>query len=116
METSRTLTRKQAEIIIKGTFPNYRGRKIRLQLTNQVTFSDLHWDGGSRNTYAAMSNDGRTDRLDCSHIAPWNNPVNGRTFDLMPGILIVEHSIFCGKDGGLTIFMNPASAGTLTFN
>jgi hypothetical protein len=33
METSRNLTRKQAEKIIKATFPNYRGRKIQLQLT-----------------------------------------------------------------------------------
>lgn len=113
-ETTRSLTRRQAEKIINATFPSYRGRKIRLELTKQVTFCDLNWSGGTRNSYAAIAHDGRTDRLDMSRVAPWANPIEGRTIDLPPGVLIVEHSIFCGKDCGLHLYLNPASAGTLS--
>lgn len=113
IETTRSLTRKQAEKIIKASFPEYKGRKIQLELTDKVTFSDTNWGGGSRNRYAAIAHDGRTDRLDFSGIAPWRNPIEGRTIDLPPGVLIVEHTIFCGKDCGLRLYLNPASAGTL---
>ncbi len=113
LETTRSLTRKQAEKIINASFPEYRGRKIQLELTDKVTFSDTNWGGGSRNRYAAIAHDGRKDRLDFSRVAPWNNPIEGRTIDLPPGVLIVEHTVFCGKDCGLHLYLNPASAGTL---
>ena len=109
----QTLTRKQAAKIIAATFPNYKGRKIRLERAESIRFTDTNWDGGSRNTYAAMAFDGRSENLDLSRVAPWSNPIEGRSFPLPPGYLIVEHSIFCGQDMGLRIYMNPASAGEL---
>ena len=108
-----TLTRKQAAKIIAATFPNYKGRKIKLERTSSVTFSDTTWDGGSKNYYAAISIDGRSEVLDMTKVMPWSNPLEGRTFPLPTGCLLVEHTIFCGKDAGLHIYVNPASAGEL---
>jgi hypothetical protein len=110
---SQTLTRKQAAKIIAATFPNYKGRKIRLEHVAKVTFSDTNWCEGSRSQYAAMATNGQSEVLNMKGVAPWNNPIEGKTFPLPPGYLIVEHTIFCGKDCGLTVYMNPDSAGEL---
>lgn len=40
--------------------------------------------------------------------APWINPVEGKTVELSPEVLIVEHSIFCGKDSGITVYVHPS--------
>lgn len=102
------ITRKQAAEIIKATFPNYTGKKIRVEFTSKVTFYDTNWSGGTRNVYAAVKADGRTARVNVP--APWINAIEGKTFDLPADILVVEHSFFCGKDAGLTIYSNPVNA------
>ena len=101
------VTRKQAENIIKATFPEYRGRKIKVEFRPEVTFYDTNWGGGSRNQYAAVKADGTKARLNVP--APWLNVVEGATVPLPADVLIVEHSIFCGKDCGLTIYANPVN-------
>ncbi len=107
METqSVKITRKQAQAILKATFPQYTGRKIRVTFTDQVTFSDTNWGGGTRNKYAAVRADGKSGIFNAP--APWVNPLEGRTVDLPVDVLLVEHSIFCGQDCGITIYANPA--------
>lgn len=106
------LTRKQAQPILKATFPDYNGRKIRLVYAEKITFSDTNWGGGSRNKYMGY-------RLDTAKAemfnapAPWNNPVEGATVEMPLNGVVVCHSHFCGQDVGITIYVHPDHAPKL---
>ena len=99
------IKKSQARDIIKATFPGYKGRKVKVEFAPTVTFYDTNWGGGSRNSYAAVGSDGRTAHLGVP--APWANAVEGETVDVAENVLIVKHTIFCGKDLGITIYANP---------
>ncbi len=102
------LTRKQAKLILDKTFPEYPGRKIKVEFTTRVTFYDTNWGGGTRNWYHALRADGNNTRLMAS--APWINPVEGKTIELPVDVIVVEHSVFCGHDTGITIYAHPSNA------
>jgi hypothetical protein len=104
MNHKMKLKKAQAWPIVKATFPNYKGRTFHIEFTNKVTFFDTNWGGGSRNSYAAVRSDGKTAKLGVP--APWINPVEGKSIELPEDVLVVEHSIFCGKDCGITIYAN----------
>lgn len=103
------VTRKEVNPIVNGTFPNYKGRKIRVCPSESVTLSDLNWSGGTRSQYRAVTLDGipagNIDRY--NQVAPWLNPVEGLSVAIPQGIVVVEHTMFCGKDIGLRIWTNP---------
>jgi len=91
--------------IIRRTFPEYKGRKIRIS-TDIPSRLDSYWDGGSRDYYAFCSLDEKK-----AFSVPSNHPLyegkNPRTLKRLPErILLVRQSIFCGKDLGITIFVN----------
>ena len=92
----------------------YTGRKVKIQITESVTidFDAGQWHGGSKSDY-------------------WTVQIaTGRTLaakadtkiKLEPGFAVVRHSIFCGKDMGVTIYalaadiapMLPKAAPALT--
>jgi len=99
------VSRKLVETIIRKSFPDYRGRKVKFQISPTVTFMNTNWTGGSKNEYVALRADGAWARLDI--YAPWANPVEGQIVDLPKDILVVERKFFCGKDAGVTIWANP---------
>lgn len=103
------LTRKEAAPFIKATFPEYNGRKIKVKFSEKITFYDTNWGGGTRNQYAALKMDGTLSRI-ITVPAPWINPIEGETAEIPAGILVVEHSIFCGHDLGITIHARPETA------
>ena len=105
------ITRKQALPIIQSTFPDYTGRKIKIEFTDKVTFYDTNWSGGTRNYYVALRSDGSTR---APYIpAPWINTVEGSKVELPENVLIIMHSYFCGSDMGITIYANPCYAPKL---
>ena len=102
-----TKVRKDAvRPIVEATFPRYRGRTFKVGFTDTVSFHDTNWGGGSRNTYRAVRMDKGTVN-DLPSFAPWSNPVEGQTVDLPENVVVVEHSIFCGKDMGLRFYAHP---------
>jgi len=71
------------------------------------------WDGGSRDTYRGVNLvDGRAMDMPGQQEAPWGNRQEHK-ITLQPGFAIVEHSIFCGKDMGLTFYVHPSNAAAL---
>ena len=100
------LTRKQAMPIIKVAAPDYTGRKIKICFADHVTLHDLNWGGGTRSKYTLLDEVRGIGRFAVG--APWDrdNP-EGQRIDLAPGTLVVQHSIFCGADMGLTIWAAP---------
>lgn len=94
----------------------YNGKKFAAQVCDSVSLTNTWWDGGSRNSYSAYSLE--TGQF-VSNIAPasapsaFGNDYNGAQFDIKPGIVVIKHSVFCGKDMGLTFYVNPENAAKL---
>jgi len=96
--------------ITRAAFPSWRGRKARVRPVESMTLHDLNWSGGTRSQYVAIEL-ATLRRAAGEHMnmpAPWANPFEGKQIALAPGLAIVEHCIFCGKDLGCTIYVHPA--------
>ena len=95
---------------------SYSGKQFKAIVTESVTipiYAGL-WSGGSRDTYRVVRlSDGATIEPVRHNAAPWDSGRAERKVDLEPGIAVVEHSIFCGKDAGLTFYVHPANATAL---
>jgi hypothetical protein len=92
--------------IVRATFPGYKGKKFKLS-TDVPGRLDSYWDGGSRDYYAFYElSTGKQFSVSSNH--PFFESHNPRKLDSLPnGIVLVKHSIFCGKDVGITIYVNP---------
>lgn len=96
--------------LVKLAYPDYRGRRIQEDRSGSVHFYGLNWDGGCRNYFTAVQlSTGRSREL---HVpAPWDNPVEGQTVRIPPGIAVVEHS-YSGQYQSVTVHY-PAPAPEL---
>lgn len=94
----------------------YDGRKFQAIVCEQVTIpmdAGL-WSGGSRETYRVIRmDDGATVDAVNHNAAPWNNSRREITVRLEPGICVVQHSMFCGKDMGLRFYVHADNAAKL---
>jgi hypothetical protein len=104
------LTRIPAELkaVYSAAFPTYRGRLFRLTVTDRPQNVKSYWDGGSRDYYAFV-------RLADGAVLPmpaqsaFDKQLAGAdAAPMRPGFALVERSIFCGKDRGLTLILHPA--------
>jgi hypothetical protein len=93
-------------------FPNYRGRKpVRIRASKSCHISD-YWSEGSR-TYSVFVDFKTGKALSDSEVGfqvqTIANPFSLRIgdFDLKPGIVVVENTIFCGKDLGIRVVVHP---------
>jgi len=93
----------------------YHGRKFNAVVCESVTITGTNWSGGSRSRYTGVGVNGRIGRSfgGSDMPAPWNNPVEGTEFAIPPGLIVVEHSIFRGKDLGLTFYVHPSNAAAM---
>jgi hypothetical protein len=99
------ITNKQATPIVKHVFPEYTGRKFKIEFTESITLYDTNWSGGTKNEYRFIGSNGKI--AIPSIPAPWNNMIEGSKIDIPENMLVVEHSYFCGNDMGIRIYANP---------
>lgn len=91
--------------IILNTFPNYRGKKIKIS-TDIPKNLNSYWQGGSRDRYCFYQLSTGTS-YDVTSNHPVFNKNNPRNLEKLPtGIVIVRHSIYCGEDMGIFIYAN----------
>ena len=103
----------QVPAAIRGA---YSGKKFRAIVTDSVYIpSDAGtWSGGSRTLYSAIHLTSGESRPACdSYSAPWDSSRKDQSVTLKPDFAIISHSIFCGKDMGLTIYIHPINAAAL---
>ena len=101
----------EVKSMARMAFPNYTGRKFKLDNSGRPVNVTSYWDGGSRDYYSAV-NLSTGERIDV--------PQNGTPFDGGPvapdgvtvpaGYVIAMRSIFGGKDMGVTFYVNPETA------
>ena len=107
-----SLSDKTIRKIVKATYPEWKGRKIKLHVIDHYSMAN-YWDGGSRDYAKAY-------HLESGFVAEPSyastNPMRESahlTINIPEGVVIVEHSIFMGKDVGITIHVNPANVTRL---
>lgn len=91
------------DIAIKA-FPGYSGKKFKVETFSGPMELRSYWDGGSRDYYVIINM-----KLGKAKAVP-ENGIQGKTFrisKLPEGFAVVRHSIFSGKDMGITIYVNP---------
>lgn len=94
----------------------YSGNKFQVRVCETVTIpADAGlWSGGSRSQYVGVDMVSYTRYpLSYDNTSPWNEARKEHTVKLEPGKAIVEHSMFCGKDMGLRIYIHPDNATKL---
>lgn len=99
---------KEVQWLTRSAFPT-RKREVRIVVTEHVTFHGTFWDGGSKNEFVAIKlASGNTATLEVGS-SPWTAIAEGKTVELQPGFAIVEHSVFCGKEMPLTVYLHPSN-------
>lgn len=94
----------------------YDGAKFKAIVCETVTIPTTAgmWESGSRDAYSAINlATGRQISLDMiGGNDPWDRkaPI---TIELPPNVAIVVHTIFCGKDLGLTFYLRATNAAQL---
>lgn len=104
------LDRNQVPAAIRG---GYTGKKFQVVVTESVTIPAEAglWFHGSRDLYKVVELfSGRRQEAPNQHLDPWTSARQARKVELRDGYAVVEHSIFQGKDMGLTIYINPVNA------
>jgi len=66
------------------------------------------WSDGSRDLFSAVSlASGAVVTIPGQDGAPWNASRSEKTVDIRPGFCLIQHSISCGRDCGLTFYVHP---------
>ena len=102
MKTNNPLVKE----IAKKAFPDYKGRKYRIETAKSVDVRS-YWDGGSRDYFNFVRLDNLQVFGQVSAQSMFDKPIHGADrVELIPGLACVRHSYFCGKDSGLTVIVN----------
>ena len=104
--TTIYLEPNQVPAFLRGA---YKGKQFSAQVCTEIEIDNHagYWDGGSRTTFEVVRHDGkRLSLCDTSQHPLFKRP--GETsYKMVPGFVIVEHSIFCGRDMGLRFHVHP---------
>lgn len=93
--------------ILGATFPEYTGRKVKLVFVESLTMHDVHWGGGTKNTYRGVRADGS--EFGFREGNPWDGTsAENKRITLTRDFLVVCETIFCGEHCGITIYAHPS--------
>jgi hypothetical protein len=100
--------------LARAAYPGYKGRTLQWQVSTNVELQGTYWEGGSRSTYAGVNLSTRQSAT-LPHYDPpqFGGPTTTPVVPVQPGMAIVEHKIFLGKDLGLTFYVHPNDAPNL---
>jgi hypothetical protein len=102
--------------ILKATFPGYTGKKIKVVTGDFPTNFSSNWSGGSRNDYVFYNlANGKAKPVPESGSGFGTNPnaLNIDTSTTPDSLVLVQHTIFSGKDLGITIYAKPGAVAPL---
>ncbi len=94
----------------KNAFPNYKGRKFGLEISETVDMGNGYWSGGSRSEYRTVAlSSGQLNYANEGIKNPFGMGSRPELYavPLSTNHVVVEHVIFCGKDFGLRFHVHP---------
>jgi hypothetical protein len=99
--------------IVGVAFPAYRGKKFAIEIRDYPIDVRSYWDGGSRD-YFTFVNLTTYETMAMPAQSGFDRQIQGADSVTIPaGFACVQHTIFCGKDLGLTIIVGPSNAALL---
>lgn len=100
--------------LMRAAFPGYAGRTFKIRVASGPIDVRSSWEGGSRDYFRFVSlADGRTS-AEMPAQSAFDRPVAGADAVTLPdGAGCVQHTIFCGKDLGLTLIIPASNAPAL---
>lgn len=106
MASKLYLTPDQVPAYLRGS---YNGKKFAVEVTESVTFhaEDLQWHGGSKVSVEIISLENGM----CFGTVGAN--FADTIIKTVPGLAIRKHTMFCGKDLGITLIVHPDNAASL---
>jgi hypothetical protein len=108
--------------IVRSAYPEYRGKKVCIEIRDYPIDVRSYWDGGSRD-YFVFVNLATMERAPVPTQSAFDPKLEGSDSVQLPqGFACVRRSIFCGKDHGIAIMvgssdiapMLPAPSAELT--
>lgn len=98
--------------IVSKAIPGYTGRKYKLETAESVDVRS-YWDGGSRDYFAfvRVTGEGVSEPYQVPQQSAFDRPLAGADsvkLDSVPGLVCVRHTIFQGKDLGVTLMVHPS--------
>jgi hypothetical protein len=103
---------EHAIAIMKRAFPSYTGKKFSIRTVSKTVNCASSWAGGSRSYFRLVALDAPT----MSRVVPpqsmFDSQIDGIDTVSIP-IGIVKHTIFCGRDMGLSLLLAPENATSL---
>ena len=94
-------------------FPSYTGRKFTITTFPGPMDLTSGWDGGSRDEYRVVPIiKGMFEELAVPENGTFPTQNEGRKCilsDLPEGMALVKHSVCCGRDVGLVVYVNPSN-------
>jgi hypothetical protein len=99
--------------ILSATFPEYKGRKVSVELTDKA-YLDTVGGGGTYDRAVAVSlRDGSVAGLPLVSPFSLDYAAQQAGIALPQGVALVVHSMFCGKDAGIRIYIAPTTIAAL---
>jgi hypothetical protein len=112
MYTKVSLSDPGIRKIVSACYPAYKGRKVKIRAATTYSMSN-YWDGGTRDYVMAYHlESGLVKSPSQTTTSPFRDQAHA-TIEIPEGIAMVEHTIFQGKDVGITIHLNPANMAKL---
>jgi hypothetical protein len=100
----------QVPTVLRGSYAGYKYKVLVCESVTIPATAGL-WDSGSRDSYQGVElATGKRYPLTMENTSPWNGVRRDIEVQLDNGKAIVEHSIHCGKDEGLTFYIHPSNA------
>ena len=99
---------KEVRDIAAIAFPSYAGKKFAVDTIAGNIRLDSYWSGGSRDFYALIDMATGRGIPVPENGTPFSNDGQIFTLDRFPAnVALVQHTIFCGKDLGVTVLVHP---------
>jgi hypothetical protein len=93
--------------IANMAFPDYTGKKFKVEAFRGPMELRSSWDGGSRDYYVIVNlSNGKVKPIPENGSGFGSNNKIFKITKLPPNFVVVEKSIFVGKDMGITIYIN----------
>jgi hypothetical protein len=110
METTKKISYSDPRVkqVVQDCFPDYKGRKFRI--SNYIPSSlDSYWNEGSRNYFVFYQPSTRKAfQVHSNHpFYEANQPRQLNEQSLPEDVILVERSIFYGKEIGITLHIKP---------
>lgn len=113
LDVNTTADRAMCELA-RRAFPGYTGRQFKITISDSPINCASYWSGGSRDYFAFLNLATGEASAQMPAQSAFDRRVEGLdAVPLPPGFACVRHTIFCGKDMGLTLIVRSDNAAAM---